>query len=366
MKILQVVPLLGFGGVEKMVTNYFDHIDHNEIMFDFISHSDHPEDYHKKLIDSGCKIYYLKTIGELGFSGYKKQIQQNIDIKSYDIVHVHVGHLTGVYAKVFRDLGAKKIICHAHTTKCVNYKHSLVMPVLRYMANKYSDRRLACGIEAGKYCFGKGNFTLIPNGLDYKEFNDVSDEKINSLKNEFCISDNDLVVGHVGHFDVPKNHKFIVDIIKQCVSENKNIKFILVGEGPLKKNIEESVRNNGSSDNVIFTGARTDVNALMHIFNIFILPSLHEGLPLVGIEAQAAGTKCLFSDTIDKTVDLGAGLAIFLPIDKGARLWTDKLFESVPTKADAGLILERLVKTDYEINQAAAKLVEFYRKTVEE
>ena len=366
MKILQVVPLLGFGGVEKMLINYFDHIDHNEIMFDFISHSDHPEEYHKKLIDSGCKIYYLKTIGKLGFSGYKKQIQDNIDIKSYDIVHVHVGHLTGVYAKVFRALGAKKIICHAHTTKCVNYKHSLAMPVLRYMANKYSDRRLACGNEAGRYCFGNGDFTILPNGLDYKEFNDISDEKINSLKDEFGISDNDLVVGHIGHFSAQKNHKFIVDIIKQCVSENKNLKFILVGEGPLKENIEESVKNNSNSDNVIFTGVRSDVNALMHIFNVFILPSLFEGLPLVGIEAQAAGTKCLFSNTIDKTVDVGAGLAIFLPIDKGACPWTDKLLQSAPTKVDAGLVFERLVKSGYEINHAAAKLAEFYRSTANE
>ena len=148
-KILQVIPVFAYGGVEKVVMNYYSNLDHDKYSFDFITHGTSAP-YVNRLLDDGCKIYEIQTIGAGGISNYKKQLVENLDIRIYDIVHIHLGHLTGLYAKVFREIGAKKIICHAHTTKCVNRKHVLFMPIFRWLTKRYADCRIACGKESGK------------------------------------------------------------------------------------------------------------------------------------------------------------------------------------------------------------------------
>ena len=110
-KILHVIPNLGYGGVEKVVLNYYEQLDHDKYCFDYVTHGPVMK-YHCDLADQGSKVYYFKSIGQLGIRKYKQQINENISIEEYDIIHIHVGHLTGVYAKIFKDLKAKKVICH--------------------------------------------------------------------------------------------------------------------------------------------------------------------------------------------------------------------------------------------------------------
>lgn len=325
-KVLQVVPLLAYGGVEKVVRNYYDVLDKDEYHFDFVTHGG-VEDYHQSMQDDGSRIFYFQTIGKLGIQGYEKQIRSQINVSEYDIIHIHIGDITGLYAYAFRKSGAKKIICHAHTTQAVGSSKNFFKPkvLLRLLANKESDYRFACGVDAGDYCFGKGKYTLLPNAIDYDRFNNVSNDQIEALRKEFALKDGYKVIGHVGAFIDQKNQLFLLDVFAELLKQRSDIYLMLIGDGKQRPLIEEKIQTLHLEDNVILCGIRKDVNVFMKLFDLFVFPSLFEGLPVVGVEAQTAGLRCLFSDQIDRRLDIGCGLVSFLPIDKDVYPWCETI-----------------------------------------
>lgn len=359
-RILHVVPELGYGGVEKIVRSYYEHMDHAKFVFDFVTHGK-IEDYHQQMINQGSKIYYFKTVGTIGITGYKKQIKAQIDLQKYDAIHIHVGHVVGVYAFLYKCCGAKIIISHAHVSACLNSKQKYLMPLFRIMTMLFSDKLIACGKDAGKFCFGKAKYTILPNGLNYNAYKSITRDDIDRLKAEFGVNDDTLLVGHVGRFSKQKNHSFLAEVIHSFVVENKNVKFILVGDGPDRETIEQTIKANGDGEYVVFAGVRNDVAALMKMFDVFVLPSLFEGLPIVGIEAQAAGTPCIFSDTIDKAVCICRDYCEFVPIDKGTDLWVDAIKEmrNYGRNNDSN-IYSALCENGYEISKTALRLEEIY------
>lgn len=323
-KVLHVVPDLGYGGVEKVILNYYEQLNHRDYVFDFVTHGQE-ENYHQSLIEQGSKIFYLKSIGQSGYGKYKQQVCERINVSEYDIIHIHTGHLTGVYASVFKSLKAKKVICHAHTTRCVNTSHKIFMPLFRILSVFFSDALVACGKDAGEFCFGKAKYDLLPNGLDFNTYNRITKEESDAIRSSLGIGKDDFVIGHVGHFSQQKNHVFLTNVINGYLTANDNTKFVLVGDGPDREMIEDIVKQNGNTENVIFTGIRNDVALLMKAFDLFVLPSLFEGLPVVGIEAQAAECPCIFSDTIDRSVAVNRDTCVFLPIDQGADVWVKEI-----------------------------------------
>lgn len=360
-KILHVVPDLGYGGVEKIILNCYEQLNHDNYFFDFVTHG-LVEDYHQNLIENGNKIYYFKTIRQLGFKKYVDQIRNGLDIAKYDVIHIHTGHLTGLYAIVFKKAGAKKIVCHAHTTKCPNPKHQLFMPIFKFLANRYSDYRLACGVMAGEFCFGKGKFKFLPNGIDYNLYKSVTTEQINGVKKELGTSDASFVIGHIGHFSSQKNHPYVLKIAKEYIKINPDAKFVLVGEGPDFQKIKKAAEDEGLQENIIFAGVRKDIPVVMKSFDAFILPSLFEGLPVVSIEAQAAGTPSLLSDRIDKTLNINAGIMEFLSLDDNCLNWINAL-EDIRQNGgypEPQIISERMEKTGYDINASARELGNIY------
>lgn len=365
MNILQIVPTLGYGGVAKVVLNYYEQIDHKQFHFDFVTHGKR-EKFHGGIVAEGSLIFYFSTIGKIGLKGYFEQICKTIDMSNYDIVHLHIAHLNGLYGYLYKFAGAKKIICHAHASRCVVHKHEVFMPLFRILANTVSDKRISCGVKAGKFCFGKGEFSILNNGLSFCKINEITNKQVENAKREFNIPNDTLIVGHVGLFSSPKNHKFIVNIINELLKKESRVIFVLVGDGELKESIEKQIKNNNNYSNVRFTGIREDVYTLMKMFDVFILPSLFEGLPVVGIEAQAAGTRCLFSKEIDNSVDIGAGLVQFIPIDQGPKLWVDALLENIGKTSylNVDKVYSKLCDSGYEISITARQLLAIYDELI--
>lgn len=361
--ILQVVPVLSYGGIEKIVQNYYSAIDHNQFHFDYVSHGEFI-DYNQQILDGGSQIFFLPTIGKVGFSVYKTQIKSNINLEDYDIVHIHTGDITGLYAKAYNKAGAKKIICHAHTAHYVSNLARIAKIYFKYLALKYSDFRLSCGILAGNYCFMKNNYTLLPNSIEYKKFLEVSDREKHNLKSELNLSDNAIILGHVGSFCKQKNHLFLIQVFNQLLQINNNYILILVGDGPDIKKYKNYVKSLNIGNAVYFLGNRNDVNVLMNTFDLFVLPSLYEGLPVVGVEAQAAGIRCILSDEIDRTVDLGIGLVDFLPIHNGTDIWVKKIEEVLSEKKELpseSEIVKAIIQNGYDSEISADNLSNIYK-----
>lgn len=163
---------------------------------------------------------------------------------------------------------------------------------------------MCCSELAGRWLFGKktynaGKVVLLNNAIELEKFS--YNEKIrNKKRKELKIKKNQIVIGHIGRFVTQKNHTFLIDIFNEIYKENNNTVLLLVGQGPLVEEIKEKVNQLRLTDHVQFLGQRNDANELYQAFDIFILPSLYEGLPVVGVEAQSAGLLCIFSSDMTK------------------------------------------------------------------
>jgi glycosyltransferase EpsF len=359
-KVLQIVPTLGYGGVANFVLNYYKKMNKDKIIFDFVTHGKE-EAFHKDLIRSGSKIFYFKTIGQVGMKKYYKQLKSILNHNEYNAIHINEGHITGVAALMCKLLGAKKVVCHAHTSACPNRKHTPFMPIFRYLTVKYGDIHLACGEKAAKFTYGNIDYIKINNAIDVKRFCSIQANPSKELKLKYGIDNECFVIGHIGTFIEIKNHSYILRIFSQVAKRKKNTKLVLVGDGVLKDKIIDEAKKLNIINNVIFMGIQTDIPSIINMLDVFLLPSLHEGLPLVGIEAQAAGVPCLFSNTIDKDVDLGMGSVKFLPIDENhVSNWCEEIMSLTNSKVSPEKRTSILQNSGYDVNVEALKLFEIY------
>ena len=197
----------------------------------------------------------------------------------------------------------------------------------RFLANV----RIAPSTEAaefmfGKNCIKKGKAQLLHNGIDLSVYRYSAEDRQN-IRKEFNVPENAFVIGHVGRFQTQKNHLFLLEIFSHVCKENENALLLLVGKGELEKSIREKAKALGVLDRIIFTGVRSDVPALLSAMDVFVFPSLYEGMPNTVIEAQATGLPCVISDTLTKEANV-TGLVTYLPLENPAT-WGKQAINSV-------------------------------------
>lgn len=317
-RILHIVPRLDLTGVSKFILNHWSRMNKAEFVFDFINHGS-IEDFHSELEKEGCNIYNLPFPHEIGNSKYYKMLKTVIREGDYDIIHIHTGHYTGLTALICKIYASKsKVICHAHTTKCMNPSHEKIMPLFRLMARMFSDRLLACGHDAGIFCFGKNaKFEEIHNAVDLNIFKQQPANEVSALRDSLAIPVGTKIIGHIGAYSAPKNHFYLLKIIERYINTcNKSAIFVLLGVGPDFESVVSKSKELGIYGSIRFVGSQKNIPLYLSMFDVFVLPSLHEGLPVVSAEAQAFGLNTIFSNTIDHTCDMGLGIMSFIPIDE--------------------------------------------------
>lgn len=360
-RVLQIVPTLGYGGVAQFLLNYYKYMDKNQISFDFITHGEE-EIFHHELINNGSKIFYLKSIGKVGLIGYLKQLKAIFLNNSFDIVHTHDGHLTGLTSMLCRRYYKGPILCHAHTTLCVNKKHRYLMPIFRWLSRHYGNLLLGCGVKACEYCFGtNASYITIHNAVSLEYFKNVSYHDIEVLKKKLNITDSTFVIGHIGVFTLQKNHDYILSVFDYLLKRHPDTVLVLIGDGELKSIIENKARDLGIIDNIRFEGIQKNIPLYMNLFDTFILPSLYEGLPVCGVEAQTVVGNVCFSDTIDKDVDVGIGSVSFIPIDKKALPEWEKAIFTSKNKPEEELVKKCFIEKGYEIRNSVETLFNIYK-----
>lgn len=365
-KILHVVSTLGYGGVSKFILNYYQHIDTRKYQFDFITHGG-PEDFHKDLIEDGSEIFYIDTIKKTGLVSYiKKGLEILKEHGTYDAVHIHTDYQAGIYALIAKMAGVKVRICHSHRIDIPNKTARILTPIFRSLTFVSATKLVACSKEAGNFLFTNKQFTVVNNAIDLEEFAFVDQVELEALKSELDISNNweGILIGHVGNFNDVKNQIFFVPILEELRRRKIEYKLLLVGDGPLKENIESDIKLHGLNDNVIFTGIRADIPLLMHLFDVFVLPSKYEGLGIVTIEAQAAGTPCIVSNTTPTETDMGLSLISYLGLEEGAECWVNNIL-SVSSEANNKLYSNQDIKSligkkGYDIKTSVNKLLSLY------
>lgn len=326
-RIAQIIGKWVGGGVEAVVMNYYRHIDKSKIQFDFICDEDSTNIPYDEISSLGGKVILIPPYQKV--IRYHKELKKVLKENNYKIVHSHINTLSVFSLWAAKSAGVPVRIAHSHsTTNKKEKKKNLMKQVLKHFSKVFATDYMCCSELAGRWLFGdkeydKGNVYLLNNAIDLDKFK--YDENIRKEKRkELNISDNTLVIGHVGRFVEQKNHRFLIDIFNEVHKERENSILLLAGQGPLIDEIKEKVSGLGLNESVRFLGQRNDIDTLYQVFDVFVLPSLYEGLPVVGVEAQATGLFCILSDDMTmetKVIDTTK----FLSVKISPNVWANNI-----------------------------------------
>jgi len=310
------------GGVETFLMSYWRHIDKSKFQLDFLSI--YPKlCFEDELIEGGAKIHVASDFKKHPLK-YARELSKILKEGKYDIVHINMlsaaNFIPFIVAKRSK---IKKIIAHAHNT-------GTPKGILRKFLNMFCKKLIlskatdfwACSKKAGKWMFGDDRAKIIRNAIDVKKFsfNETAREKI---RKEFSL-ENKFVIGNVGRFHEQKNHKFLIDVFAEVYKQDKNAVLLLVGDGELKNTIEKKIEGLGLKNAVILAGIRTDVENFYQVFDVFVLPSLFEGLAITLIEAQCAGVAIVASDSVTPEANV-TGFLQYLPFN--VEMWVKAILE---------------------------------------
>ena len=356
-RVLHVVTYMGRGGLETMLMNYYRQIDRNRVQFDFLVHRSFTADYDPEIIKLGGKIYHLPRLNPLNPIYLKKLDVFFEEHPEYQIIHVHQDCMSSVVLKEAERYGVRVRIAHSHSS---NQSKDLKYPVkllYRNFISNYATDLFACSSIAGKWMFCGTPFSVLNNAVDSKKFKFNSEIRAKT-REQICVRDDWTVIGHVGRFDAAKNQTFLLDVFSEVVKLEPKAKLLLVGDGPLRNQIENKAVVLGLSDHVIFTGVRSDVPDLMQAIDILVFPSKNEGLPVTLVEAQAAGLPCVISDSIPRDAVITKNLVTTLSLRDSPVIWAEHvLSKKQEARSDHS---EEVKAAGFDIRETAKWLEEFY------
>lgn len=356
-RVLQVVTNMDRGGLETMLMNYYRQIDRSVLQFDFLTHREAKAAYDDEIQALGGRIYHLPRLVP-----WSKKYQAALDAffadhPEYSVIHVHQDCLSAVILKAAKKRGIPVRIAHSHNAnQDKNLKYPIKLFYKRFIP-EYATHLMACGRMAGEWMFGGAPFSVLPNAIDAAAYR-FDAAKREAMRTALQIGPQSLVIGHVGRFMPPKNHAFLLQIFAAVQQQCPDSRLLLVGDGELRPAIEAQAARHGIADNVIFTGVRSDVNDLLQAMDVFVLPSLYEGLPVTMVEAQAAGLPCIVSNRVSQECVLTEGLVEDISLDKSPHSWAEKILEKHNTPRKNRY--DEIVTHGFNITTEAKELQEFY------
>lgn len=291
------------GGVESVVMNYYRNIDKEKIQFHFLCDEDSTDIPYQEIEKLGGKVIIIPPYQKL--FKYQKELYRIFKENNYKMVHSHINALSVFPLRIAKKAGVPIRIAHSHTTSNKKeWKRNLIKNILRPFSKVYANQFFACSELSGRWLFGEKAFKnnsikIINNAIDLEKFK-FNKEKRNEIRKEIGLDEDTLLVGHIGRFVTQKNHEFLIDVFDEIHRRKQNSKLILIGQGNLKEKIKQKIKELGIEEYVIFTGQINNVSDYYNAIDVFLLPSLYEGLPVVGIEAQANGILCKFSSNMTK------------------------------------------------------------------
>ena len=360
-KIFQLVGSYKGGGVEAVVMNFYRNIDRNKIQFTFVCDEDSTDIPYEEIEKLGGKIIIVPPYSKpfKYHSALKKALKED----DYKIIHSHISTMSVFSLFAAKCAGVPVRIAHSHsTTNKKEKKKNLMKQVLRPFSKVFATDYMCCSELAGRWLFGnkeydKGNVYLLNNAIDLDKFK-YNESLRKKKRKELGIKDDTLVIGHIGRFVAQKNHDFLIDIFNEIYKKNNNSILLLAGQGPLMEDIKNKVKELNLDDNVKFLGQRSDANELYQAFDVFLLPSLYEGLPVVGVEAQAAGLLCYLSDDMTKETKV-LDITKFMSLNNTPKEWADNILDDVKKYKRIDTSKEMTAK-NFNIKEEAKKLEEYY------
>lgn len=353
------------GGQESFILNMYNNMDLEKIQIDVLTPFFCENLGFKEQIEkNGGEVFILNnTFDKDRKRNFVESVKKFLKDHQYETVHIQSGSIYSlmVGAKIAKKNNVKNIIVHSHCGGFSNLKYKIIKVLSSYSLNKYPTEYWACSNLAAKWKFPKkiikeGKYKVLKNAIDTSKIyysTSIREEK----REELRVQDN-LVIGHIGRFSIQKNHEFLIEIFNEIYKLNNKAILLLIGSGELEEKIREKVKELNLQENVKFLGIRNDINGLLNAMDLFLLPSFFEGLPVVGVEAQATGLPVVSSDRITKELPIDK-LSFYYSLDLNANEWAKNIlnilnnFERINTTNE-------ILQAGYDVKSAANLMQRYY------
>ena len=359
-RILEVVNAMDRAGLETMIMNYYREFDRDRVQLDFLVHRGWRGDYEDEIESLGGRIYRAPRLYPQHCLSYRRFMRRFFAERPYPVVHSHIDAMSAFPLAMARDCGVPVRIAHSHSESIDrDVKLPIKMAARRNLPN-VATHYWACSKSAGLFLFGEKNLDkvhVVRNAVDLEAYRFDSGAR-ESVRRELDIADGQLAVGHVGRFSKVKNHAHLINLLVELRARGVDAVLVLCGGGELHDDLQNMVRKSGLDAYVRFLGVRDDVPRIVNAFDVFVFPSLYEGISLALIEAQANGLPVLASDAV-------SGESLMLPTAESMSLelpigdWAEAAIRlSCGGRAEG--TIEVLTDAGYEIHRAAKELAEAY------
>ena len=357
-RILCILSGMNAGGAETFLMKMYRSIDRSNYQMDFCINTPNECFYEDEIKTLGGKIYRIPAKSQ-SLKAFKNGLSDCIKSGDYKyVLRITSSAMGFMDLKIAKKAGAE--ICSVRSSNS-NDGNALKSKIAHFLGKifyrKYVDVKIAPSDLAAKYTFGKkayrrGEMHILHNALDLNVYN-FDEQARKNIRNDFSISDNVRIIGHVGRFSKQKNHTFLLDVFNEIHKKNSDTVLMLVGKGELEDKIKEKIKALNLESCVIFTGVRSDIPALLSAMDVFVFPSFYEGMPNTVIEAQATGLPCLIADTITKEANV-TGLVRYMPL-KNPEEWAK---EAINMVSDTRMqTKEILIEKGYDIESISKEFV---------
>ncbi|TXD56691.1 glycosyltransferase family 1 protein [Polaribacter sp. IC066] len=362
-RILHITGSMNRAGAETMLMNLYRTIDRSKIQFDFVCFTAEKVDYEDEIYQLGGSIHRILVRNPIKrMFALKKLLKKHPEYKS---IHSHTLLSSGFNLWAAKLAHVKTRIAHAHSTNDIS-NVSFVGKLYKYVSlkliHKYATQRIACGKEAAVFLFKKQDEVLfLPNSIDTYSFAEMGETQKEYINTEFNIDNKVLKIIQVGRLQPVKNHEFSITLANTLKEKGIPFKMFFVGQGELYKNIESQINEQDLMNDVLLLGLRTDISELMSGADLLLMPSLHEGFPVVLVESQAVGLPALIATTISPEVDLGVGLIEFEPLSSDTATWVERLLRlKSKEKITKNERLEKIAEQGFDIQSSTILLTNLY------
>jgi glycosyltransferase involved in cell wall biosynthesis len=366
-RVLHVVGRMDRGGVETWLVQLLRAVDPDRVRMEFLSSSAEPAHYQGEIASLGSAIIPCER--PTAPPRYVRRFQRVLRARGpYHVVHSHLHHFSGLVLAVAARERVPVRIAHSHldtlrVDAAAGLPRRLYLRAMRAAIRRHATHGLAASEPAAEALFGErwredGRWTIARYGLDLTPFQAPVD--VAAVRASLGVSAGALVVGHVGRFDPQKNHSLLVRIADEVIRREPRAAFVLVGTGPLRPTVEAEVERRGLSGRVIFAGVRSDVPRLLRAFDALLFPSLHEGLPLVGLEAQAAGLPAVLSDSITRELAVLPELLTWRSLADPVQAWAESVLAAARSANRPRDPVGALERSEFSLARSLATLLHVY------
>lgn len=360
-RVLQEVATMDVGGVERLLYDYFNHLDDSGIVFDFVIFEREKEGiFEKPLKEKGCRFYCVPRLKGLGLS-YIRALWKVLRDGHYQVVHAHRGSRSFFVLLLAWAARVPVRVVHSHLAyePDANMIKHIKTVVFKHLCRLFATDLFACGDDAARFMWGTADpdkVRKMTNAIDTERFYRALAVR-EQTRRSLGISD-EFVLGTVARIDVQKNPMYLLKIAQAVKQSGRKAVLLIAGTGPMEKEVAQRAREMGLGDFVRFLGVREDIPELLAAMDLFLLPSLFEGLPVTLIETQASGLPALVSDRVTREMDK-VGLIRFLPLDEDVSCWQEAIADA-SVKEDRFAYARKVLEAGYDIADQAHKLGAFY------